>query len=132
MLEDLDFVAVRIGDEGHLLSVFEFLPPVGGPEVEFEAEAFKHFAIGGDIVDADAGVDQILGEFDFKLGRVSELQIVAAPRDLQVRELVSARRLIGPPENLETAGLTIPVDGLLQIGDTNTGVVECDSHVSGL
>ena len=27
MQEDLDFVAVLIGDEGHLLSVSEFLPP---------------------------------------------------------------------------------------------------------
>ncbi len=132
MFKDFHLVAVGIGDEGHFFTILELLTPVLGPEIDFEVKPFKHFAICDDVIHADAGVDQIFRKFDLEVRGVGQLQFMAAAGNLKVCQLIAAGRLIGPFEDFKTAGPTIPLDGLFQIRDTNTGVVEGDVHPSSL
>jgi len=128
VLQNLDFVAVGVGDEGHLFILGEFLAPVAGPKAELEVQLLQHFAVGDDVVHADAGVHEVLGKFDSEVGRIGQLQFMRTAGDLQVGELVAAGRLVGALEHFEAAGAAIPVDRLFQIGDADTGVVEGDVH----
>jgi hypothetical protein len=82
MFEDLDFVAVGVGDERHLFAVHKFFTPVGGPELEPKSicfQAFEHFAISAYIVNPDAGMDKVFREFYLKLGGEGKLELVGAP-----------------------------------------------------
>lgn len=60
MFEDLDFVAIGVGDKCHLFAIDKFLAPVARPEIYFKAvcfECFKHFAVCIDGIDSNTGVD---------------------------------------------------------------------------
>ncbi len=128
MLQDLDLVAVGVGDEGHFFAVDKFLTPVGGPQVQLEVEAFEHGAVLDDVVDTNAGVNQVLGDVHGVVGRVGELKVVRAAGDLQMRKLVAGWRLVGAAQHVKATGLAIPVDGLLEVGDADAGVIKCGSH----
>lgn len=43
-----------------------------------------------------------------------------------MRELVAGRRLVGATHDFKATGLAIPVDGLFEVGNADTGVVEGD------
>ena len=113
MFEDFDFVAVGVGDEGHLFAVDELLAPIAWPEVGFKVEAFEHFTILDDVIDANTGVNQIFGDLDFVIRGVRQFQLVRAGRQFEVCELVAGGRLVGAAHDFKAAGLAIPVDGLL-------------------
>lgn len=45
-----------------------------------------------------------------------------------MRELVAAGGFVGAAQYLEAAGTAIPVNGLLEVGDANAGMIECNGH----
>lgn len=95
VLEYFYFVAVGVGDKSHLFAIDEFLAPVAGPEVNCEVEAFEHFTVVDDVVDANAGMDEVFWDVDLVVGGVGELQIVCTAWYLQVCELVAGGRFVG-------------------------------------
>lgn len=88
LFEDLDFVAVGIGDEGHLaLAGREFFAPATWPD--FDAVVFELIAVGDDVWDADAGVHEVLGEFDFVVRRVGQFEEVFVAGEIHKGEFVA-------------------------------------------
>ena len=119
LFEDLDFVAVGVGDEGHFaLAAGEFFTPTGGPD--FDAVFFELVAVGDDVGDADGGVHEIFGELDFVVGGMSELKEVVVAGQIHEGKLVAFRR------GLLFAGfeaeLVVKGDGGVGIGDADAGV----------
>ena len=50
MFENLNLVAVRVGNEGHLLVVGKFLAPVGWPKLNLKVQILELFAVGEPVV----------------------------------------------------------------------------------
>ena len=88
--EDLDFVAIGIGDEGHFtLSAGEFFAPAAWPD--FDAIVLELVAVGDDVGDAYGGVHEIFGELDLEVWRVSELKEMVVTRKVHEGELIALR-----------------------------------------
>lgn len=124
-LQDLDFVAIWVGNEGH----FDFgarresFSPVLGPD--FDAVFFQLVTIGHDVFDSDSCVHEVFGEFDFEVGRVAKLQEVLVSVEFQERELVASRGLVCAASQFE-AHLLVELDSLIKIADTDSSVEEFD------
>lgn len=131
MFQDFDFVAIRVRDEGHLFSVLERFTPVSGPKVDFQSQSRQHFAVGGDIVDPNAGMGEVLRDLHFVIVGKGKLQLVRTARYLKVGQLIAAGGFIRALEHFKAASAAIPVNGFLQIGDSDAGVVKCDRHDTG-
>ena len=96
-LENLDFVSVGIGDEGHFpLPGGEFFAPTAGPD--FNAVVFEFIAIGDDVRDSNAGVHEVFRNGDLVVRRVSEFEKVVVTGKMEEGELVSLRRSFLLPE----------------------------------
>lgn len=131
VFKNLDLVAIGVGDEGHFFSVDKFFSPVVRPELERKAVLFKvfqHFAVGVEVVNADASMDEVFGELYFEVGGVGEFELVIASRDGEVGKLVTTGGFVGTAEDLKAARAAVPVNGLFEIGDPNASVVKLYSH----
>lgn len=109
VFQDFHFVAIGIGDEGHFEAARgEFSFPVARPDI-FPVD-FEHLAIFDDVVDTEAGVHEVFGEFDFEVWRVGELEGVGISRELQVDDLIARGAFVVPLQNRKAAVFAVPVD----------------------
>ncbi len=122
-LQNLHFIPIWIGHEGHLLRAGgKFLAPAGGPD--FEASLLDAFAVGNDVVHAERGVHQVLGAGRGVFWRVAEFEENVVSREFEEGEAVALRRglLVGQ----RVAEFFVKRDGGVEIADTDTGMEETD------
>ncbi len=130
VFQDLDFITVGIGDEGHLGAArCKFLFPIAWPNLL--AVIFQHLAVFDDVVYSQAGVYKVLGEFYCVVGRVGKLQSVGVSGQLEVDDLIASRALVVAFEDCEAAILAVPIDRLFQVANSNACMKKFD-HLSEL
>lgn len=87
MLEDFEFVAIRIGEKSHFGSPgSEFAAPIVGPY--FKAILLQFIAISHDIIDADTGVHEVFWKFHVELRGIAELEFVLITGDFEMNDLI--------------------------------------------
>lgn len=121
--EDLDFVAIGIGDEGHFQAAGgELFAPASGPD--FDAGFFEGVAVFDDIVHAECGVHQVFWTGRGVVGRVAELEEDVVSGEFEEGEAIALRGVLGLGE--EVAERLVKGDGSVQMADTDAGVKEAD------
>ena len=119
LFQNLDFVAVGIGDEGHLaLAGREFVAPAARPD--FDAVVFELIAVGDDVWDANAGVHEVFGEFDFIVWRVGQFEEVFVAGKVHEGEFVALRGFLLLAEF--EADFLVEGDGGGGVGNADAGV----------
>ena len=121
--EDLDFVAIGIGDEGHFQAAGgELFAPAGGPD--FDTGFFEGIAIFDDVIHAERGVHQVFWAGRGVVGRVAELEEDVVSGEFEKGETVTLRGVLGFGEGV--AERLVKGDGCIQMADTDAGVKEAD------
>ena len=121
--EDLDFVAIGIGDEGHFEAAGgELFAPASGPD--FDAGFFEGVAVFDDIVHAECGVHQVFWTGRGVVGRVAELEEHVVARQHEEGEAVALRRVIEFAQRVTQR--LVEGDGSLEIANPDAGVEEAD------
>ena len=122
-LQNLHFVAIRVGDESHLVVPGgELLAPATRPD--FDAVVLKAVAVVDDVGDAHAGVHEVLGKFDLEARLVSELEEVLVSGEVEEGELVALGGVLALSEF--EAEPPIEGNGGIWIGDSDAGVEKLD------
>ncbi len=121
--EDLDFVAIGIGDEGHFEAAGgELFAPAGGPD--FDAGFLDGVAIFNDVVHAECGVHQVFWTGGGVFWRVAELEEDVVSGEFEEGEAVTLGGVLGLGE--EVAEGLVKGDGSVQMADSDAGVKETD------